>query len=231
MRFFIIAFTLITSLGTLSAQSQQPSGITVTGEGIIKVTPDRVKIKASVENKGQSADEVKSETDKAVNKILAFLKKEKIAEKDYQTDYINLNKSYDYDKKEDYYNAKQSITITLHDPDRYSDVMNGLMNSGANRIDGVYFEDSQQEKHQKQARIKAIEHAKEKAEDYAQTLNLKVGVAQMIEETNSDSPSPRPMLSSYAKSSDESTNQESPLAVGQIEIQQKITVRFAIELP
>lgn len=219
------------STGNLSAQNTQPTGITVNGEGIVKVTPDRVKIKARVENKAQSAKEAKEKTDKSVRQILDFLKKQKLAKEDYETDYINLDKKTDYNTKETHYHAEQSISITLHNIEDYSSILSGLMNSGINRIDGVTFEDSQIKKHQKEARIKAIENAKEKAEDYAKTLNLKVGAAQMITESGSNSPTPRPMLMRAASyDSAEANQQDSPLAVGQIEIIEKVEVRFAIDL-
>ncbi len=231
MRLILIVFTFMISAGTLSAQNTQPTGITVSGEGIVKVTPDRVKIKARVENKAQTAQEAKTKTDKAVNKVLDFLKKEKIDEKDFQTDYINLDQKTDYNTKETHYNAEQSISITLHNVEDYSKIIGGLMNSGINRIDGVTFENSQVKKHQKEARIKAIENAKEKAEDYAKTLNLKVGIAQMITESGSNNPSPRPMLMRAASYDSTNANaQESPLAVGQIEITEKVEVRFKIDL-
>lgn len=230
MRLILIAFIMVASIGNLSAQNQQPSGITVSGEGIVKVTPDRVKIKVRVENQGQTANEVKSETDKSVSKILDFLKKEKISKNDFQTDYINLNKTYDYNKKETYYKAEQSINITLINIDQYSKIMTGLMNSGVNRIDGVTFENSKIAEYEKQARVKAVENAKEKAEDYAQSLNLKVGPAQMVSESGSSSPQPVMLRTMSADAMGTSNQPDSPIAIGQIEIRQKVEIRFAINL-
>jgi len=230
MRFIFLALLFMSTIVGFSQQQQQPTGITVTGEGIIKVTPDRVKIRARVEHKGQSATEVKSETDKAMKKVLAFLKKEKLSEKDYQTDYVSLNQNYDYNTKENYYQAAQSITITLNNPEDYSNIMTGLMKSGINRIDGVSFEDSKLEEHRKQARVKAIENAKTKAEDYAQTLGLKVGIAQMINESGNNSPAPRSMMLQSASFDSKMSEESSPLAVGQIEIKERVEVRFSIDL-
>lgn len=214
----------------LSAQNQQPTGITVNGEGVVKVTPDRAKIKVRVEHQGQTANEVKTQTDQSINQVLDFLKNEKISANDYQIDYINLNKQYDYNTKETTYKAEQSVTITLKDIDRYSTIMTGLMKSGINRIDGVTFEDSQLEKHQKEARLKAVANAREKAEDYANALNLKLGAAQMLTEANGGS-APR-TLALQAMSFDASNagGDSSPIAVGQIEIKQQVEVRFGINL-
>lgn len=229
MRLIIIALTIMTSIGTLTAQNSQPTGITVSGEGIVKVTPDRVKIKIRVENQGQSANEVKNETDKAIQSILNYLKKEKISEKDYRTDYVNLNKTYDYNTKENLYKAEQSISLTLHNIDQYGKIMTGLMNSSVNRIDEVVFENSKIATYEKEARMKAIEDARNKAEDYVKALGLKVGVAQMINESGNSSP--RPVMRAMAfDAAGASNSSDSPIAIGQIEIRQKIEIRFAIDL-
>lgn len=231
MRLILIAFTLMTSVASLTAQNTQPTGISVTGEGIVKVTPDRVKIKARVEHQGQSAKEVKSKTDKTMTEVLAFLKKNKIAKEDYKTDYINLDKKTDYNTKETHYNAEQSVTITLHNLEDYSSIMSGLMNSGINRIDQVIFEDSQLEKHQKEAQIKAIANAKEKADTYAQALGLKVGIAQMVNEKGANSSNPYPtLMRSASYDASNAKAEESPLAVGQIEVKEQVEIRFGIEV-
>lgn len=226
MRSILILFSsLMITASTLSAQNHQPQGITVEGEGIVKVKPDRIKIKVRVENKGQEADPVRKKTDETVHKVIQFLKKEKISESDYKTDYVNLGKSYDYNTKETHYTATQALSITLKDIDRYNVFMNGLMESGINRIDGVSFEDSQLEKHRSEARIKAVENAKKKAEDYAGVLGLKVGRAVMVNEKGISSPSPRPMLM-RAASADANMGGEETLAVGEMEIIEQVEIRF-----
>lgn len=231
MRKYLLTLSaIVLSIGLLSAQNKHTDVISVNGEGVVKVKPDRVKIKVRVENKGDSAKEVKAETDQVVRKVLSFLKNEDIAEKDYKTDYINLDKKYDYKTEETHYSAQQSITVTLNDVERYSTIMNGLMQSGINRIDGVSFEDSQLEKHQIEARKKAAVNAREKAKTYAEALNLTVGKAQRIDEVGGNSPSPRPMLMrANASASATYDKKKQPLAVGQIEVKEKVNVQFAIK--
>lgn len=227
MRKIVIILAFMITAGTLSAQEQDHNGITVTGEGIVKVKPDRVKIKVSVENEGEEAKPVKEKTDQAIQKVIDFLRAEKLPEKDYQTDYINLNKKYDYNTKEEKYSANQTISITINDIDQYKDIMNGLMKSGINRIDGVTFENSKVEKHQSEARKKAVKNAKEKAEDYAKALGLKVGKAKMIAESSNPTPYPRPVMQSFsAKSADAAGENTADIAVGEIEIPESVTVRF-----
>lgn len=229
MRLLIIAFcTFMISANPATAQSNSPDrGIQVQGEGTIKVTPDRIKIKVRVENKGDEASAVKESTDKVVANVLKFLRKEKLSENDYKTDYLNLDKRTDYNTKETNYTATQAISITLHDIKRYNSIMSGLMDSGINRIDGITFEDSQLEKHQSEARIKAVKNARKKAEDYAKELGLKVGKALMVQESGTGSPAPRPMLMRANASFDSAQSSDENLAVGQIEITERVDIRFS----
>lgn len=226
MRLFFLAVSfLITSIG--QAQTQQ-TGVTVMGKGVVEVTPDIVKIRVRVQNEGQSAKTVKSETDKDVNSVLNFLKTQSISKKDYQTDYVMLNKRNPGNIGRWVYSAQQAISITLRDIKRYESVMNGLLESGINRIDGVSFESSKREKYETEARKKAVLNAKGKAEDYANSLGLKVGQAQMINETGTSSP--RPMMQMMDVAGSSSSSGQQTLALGQMEITAKVEVRFSLQL-
>ena len=92
----------------------QPT-IEVMGVGIVKVTPDEVTIKVQVEHKGQSPKELKQKNDFIINDVLAFIKSMNIADKQVQTEYVRLNKNYDYQTKTYNYLANQSVSIYLKD--------------------------------------------------------------------------------------------------------------------
>ncbi len=228
MRFFILLFSMTVATASLSAQDT--SRITVNGEGVVKVIPDRAKIRVRVEKKGDSAKVVKSQVDESVSRVLEFLKTKGIDKNDYQTDYLNLNKQTDYNTKETYYSAQQSISITLRDLADYGTIMKGLMDSGINRIDGVSLEDSKLKIHQQEARQKAAKNALQKAKDYAEALEMKVGKPISIQE-QSGSRIPRPMLMKTASAVgfESDSSGESPLAVGQIEVKESVQVSFLLK--
>ena len=73
--------------------------------------------------------------------------------------------------------------------------MNGLLDTGINRINGIQFSSSNSEALQREARIKAIENAKQKATEYASVLNQSIGKALKISEFQNVS-APMPMLRS-----------------------------------
>ena len=165
---------LFAALGTFAVQAQQINNITpavtVNGEGIVKVIPDEVVIKSRIEHDGDNPQEVKKQNDAVVNAVIKYLKSEGVPEKNIQTDYVNLNKNYNYNDKTYSYVANQAISIKLDDLKNYEKIMSGLLKAGLNRIDGVQFKSSEMEKYMTEARKKAVLNAKNKASEYASSL-------------------------------------------------------------
>ena len=86
----VIALTTVPLLSA-TAQWQQPQPrIDVSGSAELKVTPDEVDLKVSVETRNESLDEAKQENDKRISQALDFLKKSRVKDKDVQTDYISV---------------------------------------------------------------------------------------------------------------------------------------------
>lgn len=223
----ILALTLAT---IAQAQDSKPIPmISVMGEGKVKVIPDQVSISIAVVSKGNKAADVKKENDKKVNDVLLFVKKMEIEKKDYQTQRVYLNDQYDYEKKKHNYVATQSIEILLKDLGKYDELMEGLVDAGANSINKVAFESSKMEIHKSEARKLAMKNAQMKAADYVSVLGQKVGKAIQITD-NSQTYYPQPMYKTMSAGmyADEMKTQET-LAVGEIEINANVSVNFALE--
>jgi len=228
MKKIILLVAVITGFG-MQAQNENntTTGIHVTGEGIVKVAPDKVTIKSQIEHEGQNATSVKSQNDEVVDKVIKYLKAEGVAEKNINTNYINLNKRYNYNDKTYTYVANQAISITLEDIGKYEAIMKGLLENGLNGINGVEFESSDIEKHKAEARRKAVLNAKEKAEALAEPLGQTVGNAFMISEGSNNNYQPVYGSMRIKGSADEASNQET-IAPGEMEINIKVNVAFQL---
>ncbi len=224
MRTILVLFAL-TTLSMTAQQPIQPT-VDVTGEGTITVVPDQVIVNVRVENTGKNPSVVKQENDRTVNNVLEFVKKMNIESKHIKTAYVRLSKNYEHNTKTYNYAANQSITIQLNDLSKYDDLINGLLETGINRIDGVQFQSSNREALEAQARIKAVEDAKMKAESYAKVLDQTIGKAVSISEFQPSS-DPRPMYRSMAMEADSSGGQET-IAPGELEIRVRINVSFVL---
>lgn len=224
----ILALFLVT---VVNAQEQkQIPQVNVSGDGKIKITPDKVRVNFGIQNFGSSATEVKKLNDETVDKVLKFIKKFEIPASDYQTTSVSLNKNYDYDKKKYNFQASQSITIILKDITKYDSLIMGLMDNGVNTISDVEFQSSKIEEYKSAARKDAMKDAKHKAEDYVSVLGQKVGKAILITD-NTNVFYPQPMYKSanmMAMDAGGAERQET-LAVGEIEVRANVTVSFVLE--
>ncbi len=200
--------------------------VSVTGEGIIKITPDRAIIKVRVENTGEEAKQVQEMNNETINSVMKSLRTLKFDMKDVKTEYINLNKNYNYDTKVYSYIANQTIVLVLKDLSQYENIMNRLMVSGINRIDEVSFTSSEINKYMVLARKKAVEDAKQKALDYVGVLGQKIGKAKIITEAQANQP--RPMYDMAMMKSVGAADNAETIAVGDIEVKSQINVSFEL---
>lgn len=223
---FILALAL--TLPVIAQQNQERSIVNVTGEGIVKVEPDEVLIKSRIEHEGNSAAEVKRQNDEVVDKVIKYLKSQNIDEKDIQTDYVNLNKRYNYNDKTYSYVANQAISITLHDITEYEKIMKGLLENGLNRIDGIQFKSSEMEKYEMEARKKAVLDAQTTARQLAEPLGQEIGKAVSITETDFNSFQPVYRMDEAVEMSAAKGSQQT-IAPGELEIKIKVNIGFELK--
>jgi uncharacterized protein YggE len=224
----LILTVLFASLVHAQEQQKQIPQVNVSGEGKIKVTPDKVVVNFGVQNIGKDATEVKKLNDETVDKVIKFIKKFGIPTSDYQTTNVSLNRTYDYDKKKYNYQAVQSISITLKDISKYDSLMMGLVDNGINNISNVEFQSSKIEEHKSAARKEAIREAKHKAEDYVSALGQRVGKALLISD-NTTINYPQPMYKADMRAMVANESAQETLALGEIEVTANVTVSFVLE--
>ena len=202
--------------------------ISVSGEGKIKAIPDQVFISIAVETKGTNSTDVKKQNDATIEKALQFITKFKVPKSDVQTKSISLNPQYDYEKKKRNYNATQTIEILLKTITQYDGLMEGLVDAGINRINGVEFKTSKLIEYQSEARKLAMKEAKLKAEDYVFVLGQKVGKAITITD-NTQNFYPQPMYAMKTMAMDQEVATRETLAIGEINITATVNVSFLLE--
>lgn len=211
----------------IMAQEKLQSIVNVTGEGTVSVIPDQVTISVSVENTGDDVVALKSLNDKTVDEVLKHIKQSGVEAKDIQTQYVSLNKRYDYNTKTYSYYAKQTITVLLRNLKNYDPLVSGLVQKGINSIDGITFGSSKADELKSQARKLAISNAKMKAQEYAGVLNQKIGKALQISEQGNVNP-PMPLYRSKGLMASDSGGEET-LAVGEMEMKVNIQVVFELQ--
>lgn len=233
-----LALLIMTGLLTsASAADTKPSErfIQVMGEGEVKVEPDEVTLGFQIETFGRDLKEVQAENAQRTASVMETLKKFNVPPKDIQTSHAQISPRYDFNngkrKFREYYSIK-SFTLKLRDLSNYGAVLNALMDSGVENVGGVVFGSSKEKQLQLEARRKAAQDAKIKAEALASELGVKVGKPLSISENTFGGP-PMPMFrakaANMAMMAEAAPMPEDSLAGGEMEIKTQVTIQFELQ--
>ncbi len=201
MRFasLLLAATAVAASVSFAAQAQMPQPVlgqlppplvSVTGIGEIKVTPDQVMLRVGVESRAEKLEDAKRDNDAKMKAMLAVLKQKGIEAKDVQTDYLNIQPQFPMDAPGNVrlqpigYSVRRNATVLLRKIDKFDEVLSALITSGSNTVDDIDFRTSKLEEYLQQARLKAIQQAKEKATTLVGAVGSKLGRAYTINEEN-----------------------------------------------
>lgn len=222
MKPVLAALALLLPVGLASAN------ITVTGEGKVKYTPDIGYIHAGVASDGKTATEAWQKNADAVKKLFEALKGFGIEAKDMKTSGLNVSPRYDQPKGKAPevvgYTASYDLNVTVRRLDDLGKVLDGLAAAGANRNMGVGFGCSDPEKLLDQARLKAVQEARKKAEIYATGAGCGLGLVDSISESQPNVPRPLEFGAMERSAVDASL----PIAAGEQEFSVRVTVVYGV---
>ncbi len=177
------------------SQSVQPGAyrsFSVTGEGRAITVPDVAQFTFSVISQG-GKDVAKTQMDntKKVNDIIAFLKENKIDDKDIKTQGYNVDPQYQYYECRGGvcppptivgYNVTQTVLVKIRDFEKIGDMLSGVVAKGANSVSQLSFVIDDPTKVKSLAREEAIKKAKSKAEEMADAAGFGIGKLIAIDE-------------------------------------------------
>ncbi|HAQ02934.1 hypothetical protein A2467_02550 [Candidatus Nomurabacteria bacterium RIFOXYC2_FULL_36_8] len=178
--------------------NQPANTISVSGKGEQIAVSDIATLSINLNKEGKTSKEAQNLLNESITKVLAYLKEQKIEDKDIKSEYGGINPKYSYeatsacfaypcptkDPKIVGYTATQSITIKIRAVDTASDVRTGLAGVGVTDISGPNFSIDNEDNIKDQARAKAITDAKEKAKVLAGELGVSLGKVVSFSENN-----------------------------------------------
>lgn len=213
---------------------QQPSTITVSGDGRAFAIPDIAQLNVGVQTGRQATAGVAMiKLKKSMDGVIAAVKAQGIDEKDIMTQSFWLNPVYDYNNGTQVargFEAGQSLTIKVRDLDKTSDVLGAATAAGANQAGGVQFAVDEPEVKQAEARALAITKAKAKAQVLAKQLGVGLGDILTFSEGNGGG-YPVPMYYDKAMMGvgGAAENQAVQLPVGQQEVNVTVSITYKLE--
>jgi uncharacterized protein YggE len=218
-----VALAVVATTGPAAAQQAAERGITVTGEGHIEARPDMAIINAGVTAQGKTARAASEADNKAMTAVLASLGQGGIAAKDIQTSQFEIHPTYEthgHATRISSFQASNQVSVRLRDVDKVADVLDRVISAGANQISGIQFVVSDRSKRLDQARFRAVQDARRKAEILANAAGVGIGRAIMISEDGAASPRPV-MLRAAAM--------PPPVAVGEQILRVSVSVTFELQ--
>ncbi|MFA7157524.1 MAG: SIMPL domain-containing protein [Bacilli bacterium] len=171
-----IAF-LITAIGN-NTKLDRNDTITIQGEGEVYAVPNIGAIDIAVVTEALKVEKAMSENTEKMNNVIGALKTDfNIDEKDIQTQNFNINPRYEWNDNERIlvgYEINQVINVKIRNLDIIGDVIQKSTDLGANDINSLSFTFDDDEALKQEAREKAIQNAKDKAEALAKDLGVKM---------------------------------------------------------
>lgn len=249
----VIAFFSTASLVAQPAGSQTERTITVMGEAEIRVVPDEVVFNFGIETSKKEIDEARSENDRQLKDLLALARRLGIEEKHIQTDYLSIEPDYlntepryndnPADRKRQLigYITMRRIVLTLKDLSKVEELIAQALKLGVNYVSQGEFRTTELRKYRDQARLNAIDAAREKALALATRLGVKLGRPISIMESSvwEDGYGGSSMYSRRSRAMTQNSisdggppyggGEASSVAPGQISVTARVSVIFELE--
>ncbi|MGV0790433.1 SIMPL domain-containing protein [Mycolicibacterium sp. XJ1819] len=174
--------------------------VTVVGAGEVQGEPDTLNITASIEFTAADVTGAMNQTSERQQQVITALVDAGVDRKDINTAQVSLQPQFagggDNPQSIVGYRASNSIEIKIRQTDAASQALALIVSTGgdATRINNVSYSIDDDSALVRDARARAFEDAKERAEQYAQLSGLTLGkVISISEATGSTPPTPLPM--------------------------------------
>jgi len=210
----------------------QQTGVWVSGEGRVTVVPDLAIVTLGVSAQTATVAESQAQAAVAMDKVMAALKAEGVAEKDIQTQSYNIYQVTRWDDKTQQsivigYNVSNTVVAKLREINKAGAIIDSVVAAGGDniRFNGINFSIDKPEQYNTQARDLAMKDAKTKADQMAKLSGLTLGSVTYITESSYVPVSPSPVYKDAAMGAAPSTS----ISAGEMEVVLNVQVAYSIK--
>jgi len=214
-----------------------PRTITVVGKGDVMAKPDMATATIGVEVTAPTVKEATTQAAEKMDSVMAALAEQNIADKDIQTSNYSIYYEERYagdmavrsegsgtSEPTGSYRVSNMVSIKIRDMDNVAQVIDAVVEAGANSLWGINFVLEDTSGIEEEARAAAIENAYARAADLAQLTSVKLGdVMQVTEVVGSG------LYEGMALSSAKVGLGGGSVSSGELEVSMQVQVTFAIE--
>lgn len=163
--------------------------IIVHGTASITLKADYGSINLGVNTKGATVAEAQAANSETMDKVIAAIREQGVAEEDIVTNSFNVYANYDYQYSKltegesvSGYQVENMLMVTVRDLSKISKVLDAAMGAGANQSYGITFSSSKQTEAYDEAMKTAAKDGARKAELLAVTMDKTLGELVNMEE-------------------------------------------------
>lgn len=202
--------------------------ITVTGTGTVNVTPDAVRVYASVSALADTSKAALASGSTTAAAVRASLKASGIATKDIKSSNLTVFPEYNYTQDKGSvvigYRATQSFNIVVRKADTAGTVIDSLVEAGGNNLmlNSVVPFLTKGSAATEDARAAAVADAKARATSYAKLLGVSLGRVIYLTENSA------PNYSFPIMASTKADNASTQIDLGEEEVTVTVTVKWAL---
>jgi uncharacterized protein YggE len=174
-----------TVTGTASeASSNMADTITVTGFGKARGDPDRATVNVGVNISNEDITRAVEESNQIIARITDAVMALGVEEADIQTTNFTIWAEEQWDpetglrKEEKLYRVDSQVQIIVNDIEKIGKILESSITSGANNIYGLSFGMKDSSNLAAEARVLALDNARQRAEQIAQELGVTLGEVQ-----------------------------------------------------
>lgn len=228
----IALLTLLVMTGCVTATSNpvgQQTGISVNGEGKVKETPDLAIVRLGFEIKAKTVAEAQSQATSSMQGVVEALKALGLEDKDIQTSRFSIFPEPQFEDRKEVgilYRVTNVVTARVRQLDRVGEILDAAITAGANRVEGLSFTVEDPTPIMEQAREKAVEDAKAKAEQLAKLAGVKVGKLTAISESGVGIPFE--IMAEAALPLGKGGGMPTPISPGETEVRLNVHVTYEI---
>jgi uncharacterized protein YggE len=221
--------------------------LAVSGEGDIFAVPDTATFTFGVDETAADVATAQSKATTEANAVIDYLKAQGIADTDIQTTDYNINPQYSYSQSVcptpassgvpiycppgrqtlTGYEVTQTVSVEVRDTSKAGTILAGVGSKGATNVSGLSLTVSNQDALDAQARDKAIQDAKAKAEVLAKSLGVTL-VRVVGYSDNSGGPVYYPKAMALDSAAGSAAAPAPAIPTGQNKITSDVTVTYEI---
>jgi uncharacterized protein YggE len=215
-----------------SANSSEPQGLSVSGEGRASAAPDVAVLGLGVSAKASTVGAANSQAQEAMTALLDSLEANGVQEKDIQTTSFSIQPEYDYRNDEQVltgYRVSHMLQVKVRDIDRAGEVIDDAVQAGGDvlQVQSISFTIDDTTALSSEARQKAVADAQAKAEELATLAGVTLGDPTYITESTS-TPYTQPYYDrSVAYSAEAAPATE--ISLGELEVVVSVNITYGID--